>query len=86
MRRRAGRQRGQIVAALEGRDDAAPGVPPGHLEQLLGDPGIVALIELQLRQRIAPMRIEPGGDQQHLGAKFVERRQDRAAEPQPELA
>src|SRR4051794_14683335 len=35
------RERGQVIAALHHRHDAALGVPVGELDKLLGNPGVV---------------------------------------------
>jgi len=44
-----------VISPLEGRDEPPNGMAVGYLEQLFGNPGIVSLVEQQLRQRIAAM-------------------------------
>ena len=51
-----------------------------------GDPGEVAGVELQLRQRVAPVRVEAGRHQQQLRAEGVERRQQVLAPRRAEAA
>ena len=74
MRRRAGAERRQVVAALQRRDNPAAGVPAGGFEKLLGYPDVIRFVEQKLRQRVAPVGVEPGRDQQQLGTERVERR------------
>src|SRR6516164_10574640 len=68
MRCDAGTQRRQIITAFERRDDAAASIPLGDLDQPLGDPGIVRLVEQELRQRVVSVRVEASRYQQELGA------------------
>ena len=70
MRGRRFRQRGQVVAAFQQRDDPPFRVAPGDSGQLGRDPGEVPGVEFQLRQRIVAVGIEAGGDDQQLGAKL----------------
>src|SRR6266571_2095575 len=60
VRSRARAECGEVVAALERRDHAAPGAPPGYLQQLIRYPGIIGLVQQKLRERVAAMRVEPG--------------------------
>src|SRR6185369_7339554 len=62
----AARERAQVVAAFEARDDAARGVPVGDRPDLLGDPAIVVLDEAELAELVFAMRIEPRRDEDHL--------------------
>src|SRR6185369_1608734 len=68
----AARERAQVVAALEARDDAARGVLVGHCLDLLGDPAVVVLDEAELAELVVAVRIEPGGDEDHLRLERVE--------------
>ena len=57
---------------------------PGHAcsatsSKPLGGPGIIGLVQHQLRQRIAAMRVEAGRDDHEFGPESVERRQDDVA-------
>src|SRR5579863_569973 len=83
---RARAQRGEIVAALERRDHAPFGMLPSNLEQPLGYPGVIRLVQHELRERVVAMRVETCRDQHHLGPKRVERGENRAAETELELA
>ena len=51
----------------------------GDRDQFGGEPGVVVGVQLQLRQRIEPVRVEAGGDQHQLRAESVERRQQAFA-------
>ena len=83
----AGAECGQIIAALERRDEPPIGMAVGDFEQLLGYPSVIAFLEQELGERIALMRIEPGRDQHEIGPEGVERRQDALrSSPEPELA
>lgn len=72
MRRGAFAQRVEIVAAFEGRHDAPVGVAVGEFDEALRDPGVIVGDELQLRQRVAGVGVEAGGDQQQLRTEQVE--------------
>ena len=68
MRGRAAAQRMQVVTALEQRHDAPTGMPFRHLHQLLRDPGVISLDQLEHRQIVFAVRIEARRDEQHLRA------------------
>src|SRR3546814_8148436 len=68
-------QRLQVVAAFERRHEPSLRMAPGQPAQFAGEPGVVVGVELQLRQRVAPVRVEAGGDQQQLWPEGVDRRQ-----------
>ena len=57
----------QIVAAFEQADEAAAGMPRGALHQLPGRPVEIVLVEVDLGQRIAVMRVEAGGNDDQVG-------------------
>src|SRR3546814_1990416 len=59
---------------------------PGQPAQFAGEPGVVVGVELQLRQRVAPVRVEAGGDQQQLWPEGVDRRQQAVFPGCPEAA
>src|SRR5258707_10475442 len=62
MRRNRVAERLQIIAALEHADDPAAGVAGGQSHQHLGGGSVVLLLEIQRCQRVAPMRVETGRD------------------------
>ena len=64
----------------------AAGMLAGYFQESLGDPGIVGILQQQLRKRIVAVRIEAGRDQHHFGAERIERRQYRARHAEAELA
>ena len=66
MRGDAARQRAEVVAALEARDDAAAGVLVGQRDDLLGDPGVVGLDQAELAELVLAMGVEAGRDEDHL--------------------
>src|SRR3546814_20058260 len=65
----------QVVAALQDRDGAAAATASRQSHDLPRDPGEILRLELELRPRIAPMRVEAGGDQDQFGPEAVHRRQ-----------
>ena len=81
MRRRGIRQRVQIVATFQDRDDAPLPVRPRGMgirdaQQFPGQPSIVVGFHAQFRKRIGTVRIEPGGDDNQFRGEFFQRRQD----------
>src|SRR4051812_49204710 len=54
------RQSFEIVAAFENRHDPLAAMAVGEIHQLLRRPGKVGLGQVEARERIAPMRVEPG--------------------------
>ena len=52
----------------------------GALHQLAGRPVEIVLVEVDLGQRIAVMRVEAGGNDDQVGPEIVERRQDARVE------
>ncbi len=81
----ARRERVEIVAALERRDDAPVAMPRGAGGQPLGDPGEIGIRQQQLGERVGAMRVEAGGDQDEIGPKILERGQDDLVESAAEL-
>src|SRR5262249_28869498 len=79
-------QRFEIVAALERGDETALAMPRRTGGELLGDPCVIALDQHELRQGVGTMRVESGGNQEEMGPKIVERRQDDLVEGAAELA
>ncbi len=49
---------------------------PGQGQKLVGHPGVVRFLELQVGQRIGLMGIEPGGNQHQLRLEGIHRRQN----------
>ena len=47
----------------------------GDLDELLRHPRVVGFGELEARERILAMRVEAGGDEDHLRLEFLERGQ-----------
>ena len=68
----------EIIAAFEQRDDAAAGMASGGGHDLAGDPGEVGLYKVELRQRVVPMCVEAGRDDDAVGREGVERGEDAA--------
>ena len=79
------RQPFEIVAAFQHRNDAAFGGLVGDLHQFLRGPGEIRLVELQIGERVAPMGVEPGRDDDQLGGEVAQPRQDTALERLAEL-
>src|SRR4051812_9438243 len=76
MRRSRVRQRLEIVTAFEQRNDAAVRSAVGQAHNLARSPSEVPRVEVDLRQRVAPMRVKAGGNQDHVRGKFLYRRED----------
>ena len=73
------RERLQVVSAFEHRDHPAARVAAGDRRQFAGEPGVVVGLQLQLRERVAPVPVEAGGDDHQLRAEVVERGQQAFA-------
>src|SRR4026208_140979 len=54
----------RIIAALEQGHDAALGARIGNVHQFLGDPRVVGFNEIEIGERVARVRVEPGRDDQ----------------------
>src|SRR3984893_2008229 len=70
----------EIVAALQHRDDAALGVLVGERHQLLRDPGIIGLQEIEIGEGVARMRVEARGDHDEVGMERIQPWADRDIE------
>ena len=68
----------EIVAAFQQGDDLSARVAVGDAQKLLGDPDEIRHVEANMGERIGPMRIEAGGNDQKIRAEIVDRRQDGA--------
>ena len=75
----------KIVAAFEQADDAVVGGFPGGIQQTPGRPVEILGHQIDLRQRIAVMGVETGGDQDEIRAEIIERRQDARLEGLAEM-
>jgi len=62
----AGSERGQVVAALQQRDDAAFGVAVGNQHDFFGQPLVVFFHQIQMAERIVAVGVETGGQQNKL--------------------
>ena len=72
--------RGQPADPFDARRrEAAAGVASGDGKQLFGQPDEILGFDIELRQRIAAMPVEPGGDDHQFGGEAVERRQNALA-------
>ena len=66
----------EVVAAFEDRDDAAAATLLGDFHQLAGDPDEIRLDQIDVAERIAAMRVETGRDDDQVGRKVDDPRQD----------
>ena len=66
----------QVIPTLQDRDQPPLAHPSSQFAQSCGEPAIIGGVELQLRERIRPVRIEPGRDDQELRVERRDRRQD----------
>jgi hypothetical protein len=82
----ARRQRFEIVAALERGDETALAMPRRASGELLGDPGVIAFDQHELRQGVGTMRVESGGNQEEIGPEILKCRQNHLVEGAAELA
>jgi hypothetical protein len=74
----------EVVAAFQHRHDALMGVSARYSHELLRRPGEVGLGEVQIAERIAPVRGEAGLDDHKIGRERLEARQDRTLHGLPE--
>ena len=63
----------EVVAAFEHRNHAAVGAWVGDVHELFRYPVEIGLDQLQVGERIAPVRVEAGRDDDEIGAKFFSR-------------
>ena len=70
------RQTDEVVAAFEERHDPPVGGLIGNLHQLLRRPGEIRLGEVEVRERVAHMSVEAGGDDDKPRAEVAQPRQD----------
>ena len=77
MRGDRARQSLEVVAAFQHRHDALVGMLARDSHELLRRPGEVGLDEVEIAERIAPVRVEAGRDDHEIGRKRLEARQDR---------
>eukprot|EP01035_Chromulina_nebulosa_P029519 gene29520-39124_t len=68
----------EIIAAFQHADEAVGGPLAGDLHKPAGDPVEIVADQVDLRQRIAVVGVEPGRQQYEVGPERVERRQDAA--------
>src|SRR5690606_26483870 len=73
----ATRKASEVIPTFEQRDNAIGAPPLGNVHQFAREPGIIFVHPFKLRQGIAVMCVETGRDQQHVGRKILQRRQDR---------
>src|SRR5512144_2794557 len=62
----------QIIAALKQGDDAPVGAHIGNVHQLLGDPRVVSLDEIEIGERVTRVRVESGRDDQNVRLEFTQ--------------
>ena len=70
----------QIIAALEQGHDAALGARIGNVHQFLGDPRVVGFNEIEIGERVARVRVEPGRDDQDVRLEFTQTRENDGLE------
>ncbi len=66
----------EIIATFENRNDAGPAGALGQVHELAGDPGKIGFGQIEIGERIAPMRIEACGDHDEIGMKGGDPRQN----------
>ena len=81
MRGGAGAQRGEVITAFEGGDEAPGTVARRLAGKGLRHPAVIRLGEVELGERVAAMGIEPGRDEEEIGAEILEGRQDALLQP-----
>src|SRR5439155_7379940 len=86
VRRDAAAKHVEIVAALQQRDDASVGVLPRDLPDEGRDPGVVGFEQAQKRHPVVAMRVEAGGDEEHLRLEPLQRREPLLLDGFAELA
>lgn len=74
------RQPFQIITAFKQADDPVRGVFVRHFQQPPRRPVEILAHQIDLRKRIAVMRVETGGDDDEIGRKIGNRRQDSGFE------
>ena len=74
------RERVQIVATFEERQQSSAGVLVGFFHQSQSHPFVHLCTQADLRERIGEMGIEAGGDKNDIGTEVVNLRQDSARE------
>lgn len=70
----------KVVAAFQQGDDAPVAAFGGDIHQFFCRPGEIMLAKAEVGQRIALMRIKPGGDQDQVRRKSADARQDHRTE------
>ncbi len=78
MRSRRPPQRLQVVPALQQRDNPTATAMLCRLEYFLRRPGEIILVQLQTGQRVGFVGIEPRRDEDEIGRKGRQARQDNA--------
>src|SRR6056297_1009183 len=63
----------QVIAAFQRGRDAAPGMRVGEHFELMADPEEIFVLQIQLGQWIAPVRIESGRDQDKVRGESIDR-------------
>lgn len=76
----AGRQALEVVAALQGGDDAAAATPARDLQHAAGHGGEMLRLQVLAGQGVAAVRVEAGGDQDELRLEGVERGEEPGLE------
>src|SRR3954449_11707450 len=74
----------EVVAALEQRHDTPAGAAARDVEKLRGRPGEVGLLEVQVGERVAPVRVEAGRYDDKVGPKRLDARKQAGLEGVPE--
>lgn len=72
----AGFQGVEIVAALQNRDDPAFGGLIGDFRQFGSHPSEIVIEQVELRQRVVAVGIEPCRDHQQVGGEFCKGRKN----------
>src|SRR4051812_468153 len=67
----------QVVTAFEHRHHAAAGACAGDIHQFAGDPAEIFRVEIDVRQGIAAMGVEAGGNDDEFGREFLQLRQNQ---------
>ena len=79
-------KRGEIVSALEARNEPPAAMPACKRDKFAGEPAVVVRVQTHLCQRIAGMGIEACGDEQQVGCERVDSGQQIARPGGPKLA
>ena len=64
-------ERFQIISAFQYRDEPAATGTVGEGADLAGDPAVVGVLQFQLAERVAPVGVETGRDDDQLGVKLL---------------